>query len=151
MNDPIGAINDVSIDIKPSKVEVVKVSSEEEGFDFSNFKKIQKLEMLRQNILEQEKRAKELKEASKGKKKEDYYAKKLYRFLISSFIMNFILEPFFLYSMTYDYILSYFYQGQTKLEAHYNNWFYLAFYFFKVIGIMFGAKYIQKEVTEDVI
>lgn len=115
--------------------------------------KIKKLEMLRQNILEQEKKDKVKREAKKDKEKKskvDFYSQKLYRFLVSSFLMNLALEPFYLYSLTYDYIISYFDNGEKQLSIYSYNVFHLFFYGFKILGIIFGGKVLLKGSIEKV-
>lgn len=145
-DDPISMIKNLKIEIKPVKEEIIEPNQ-------NDFGKIKKLEMLRQNILEQEKKDKVKKEAKEDKEmksKVDFYSQKLYRFLLSSFLMNLVLEPFYLYCLTYDYIISYFDSGESILHDYSNTWFHIFFFGFKIIGLIVGGRYLLKPAMENV-
>lgn len=142
MDDPIHQIENMSVDFKPVQEELIGARTEQE--------RLRKLQNMRVSIMKQEEIDKEKRMKSK-KPKEDYYSTKLKRFLTSSFLVNMAIEPFFLYELTYDYIVSYLDMSENNLAFYPKTSLMIAFCFFKVIGLIIGHHiwpYIKEEVMD---
>jgi hypothetical protein len=108
-----------------------------------------KLEKLRQKMDERMKQKRVQEDAPLGR---DMYLQKVTNFLITSFFLNLAIEHIFTYSLMHDYINGYLdnetYYWNGRIEG--NNYCFLLFYFFRIIGFRITDRFLIDSMQKDV-
>lgn len=108
-----------------------------------------KLQKLRKKMDERMNQKKKEPEEPKGR---DVYLQKVTNFLITSFFLNLAIEHVLTYSLVHDYVNGYL-QNKTYLwngQIEGNNFCFILFYFFRLIGFVLTDWYLIDAMQGDV-
>lgn len=115
-----------------------------------NNEKQDKLQQLRKKMDDRMHHKKKGTEEPTGR---DLYLQKVTNFLITSFFLNLAIEHVFTYSLVHDYVNGYM-ENQTYLlggRVEGNNYCFMLFYFFRLIGFAFADKFLIDIMQADVV